>query len=217
MRCDRCGVDVACKTNVCPLCHRPLVCDGETAFPVPESKRIFLNKFSLAFKIAATAASIVCLALNFALTPEILWSFPVIMCFVYVYYFVCVTILAKKGFHKRILGQTLVLTLIFAAVKLAIPLNHWIYIAWLPAVYVASDALMLIFIFKNRAEASKYVATLLLLCILGVIPLICAYAFDLSEKIPSIVATALSALIFVVAAIAYRKVIRDELIKIFNL
>ena len=165
MRCKNCNVEIACKSSVCPLCHKPLASDGEVPFPTPATKKILMGKFSLAYLVIAVIANIVCITLNFVLTPKVLWCVPVLVSFIYVYYFVSVTVLAKRGFHKRILGQALILTAIFAAIKLAIGGNHWIFISWLPAVYLVSDLLMLIFIFKKKNEASKYIATLLLLCI----------------------------------------------------
>ena len=128
MRCKNCNVEIACKSSVCPLCHKPLASDGEVPFPTPATKKILMGKFSLAYLVIAVIANIVCITLNFVLTPKILWCVPVLVLFIYVYYFVSVTVLAKRGFHKRILGQALILTAIFAAIKLAIGGNHWIFI-----------------------------------------------------------------------------------------
>lgn len=217
MRCKNCNVEIACKSSVCPLCHKPLVSDGEVPFPTPATKKILMGKFSLAYLVIAVIANIVCITLNFVLTPKVLWCVPVLVSFIYVFYFVSVTVLAKRGFHKRILGQALILTAVFAAIKLAIGGNHWIFISWLPAVYLVSDLLMLIFIFKKKNEASKYIATLLLLCIFGAIPCISAYVFDLSVKLPSIIATSVSAAIFIICLIVCRKTIIHELKKVFNL
>ncbi len=217
MRCKNCNVEIACKSTVCPLCHAPLVSDGEVPFPTPAVKRILLGKFSVAFIALGVIVNIICIALNFIFTPKVLWFVPVFVSFIYVYYFVNVTVAAKRGFHKRILGQVLILTVMFAVIKLAVGGNHWIFITWLPAIYLASDILMLIFIFKKHNESSKYIATLLLLCIFGVIPCISAYVFDLSVKLPSIIATSVSLLILVVALIVCRKTIADELKKVFHL
>lgn len=217
MRCKNCNVEVACKSTVCPLCHAPLVSEGEVPFPTPAVKRIILGKFSLAYIVLAVIVNVICITLNFIFTPTKLWFVAVLVSFIYVYYFINVTVAAKRGFHKRILGQALVLTAIFAVIKLAVGGNHWIFISWLPAIYLASDALMLIFIFKKRNEASKYIATLLLLCVFGVIPCVSAYVFDLSVKLPSIIATCVSAAIFLITVIVCRKTVADELKKVFHL
>lgn len=217
MRCEKCNVEIGCKADVCPLCHTPLSSSGEVAFPTPDTKRIIVGKLKLIYIICAVVVNIVTVTLNFVLDPNPLWCFPVLVCSVYVYYFISVTVVAKRGTDKKILGQALMLTVVFAVIKLTIGGNHWIFISWLPAVYMASDIIMLIFVFKKKTEASKYIATLLLLCLFGAIPCVSAYVFDLSVKIPSIVATSLSGLIFVVTVCTNFKTIKLELKKIFHL
>lgn len=217
MRCEKCNVEIGCKADVCPLCHTPVKSDGEVAFPTPATKRIIIEKLKFAYIIVAIIVNIITVTLNFVLDRNTLWCFPVLISFIYVYYFISVTVVAKRGLHKRILGQTLMLTVVFAVIKLAIGGNHWIFITWLPAVYIISDIIMLIFVFKKKQESSKYIATLLLLCLFGAIPCISAYAFKLSVKIPSIVATSFSALIFVVTLCTHFKMIKQELKKVFHL
>ncbi len=217
MRCEKCNVEIGCKADVCPLCHTPLKSDGEVAFPTPATKRIIIGKFKLAYLIFAVIVNVITITLNFVLDPRRLWCFPVLISFIYVYFFISVTFVAKRGLHKQILGQTLMLTVVFAVIKLAVGGNHWIFISWLPAVYIVSDVLMLIFVFKKKQESSKYIATLLLLCLLGGIPCACAYVFDLSVKIPCIVATAFSGLIFIATICTHFTMIKQELKKVFHL
>jgi hypothetical protein len=217
MRCENCGADIKCKAAKCPLCHAPMNCDGETPFPAPKIKVYVHAKLSLYYLVFAAAVNAFCFVVNFLTDTSFLWCVMVLVCFVYLYYFVRVTVMTQRGFHKRIIGQTLILTAIFAIIRLTVRGNYWIYITWLPIVYFVSDVLMFVFVVLKGNEAPKYIATMMLLCILGCIPTISAYVFDLSVKWPSVAATSVSGLMLIATLIVYRKNILGELKKVFHL
>lgn len=216
MRCEKCNVEITCKTEVCPLCHSPLHSEGEVAFPVPSAKKVFPKKFLLVYFLIALVANIVCITVNLVIGTKSLWCIEVLVSSIYLYHFINVTVISRPRWHKNVLGQMIVLTVLFVIVRLTIGGNHWIFITWLPALYMASDILMIIFMVKQGAEAPKYLATFLFICLLGVIPTISAYAFDLSVKIPSIVATCLSGALFLSSLFIWRKNILHELKKAFH-
>lgn len=219
MYCKKCEVNIPCKTTVCPLCHSSLSCDGsneELSFPSPSIKKLRLPLFKKIYLITTALIGILSLILNLTINPSFLWSVMVIVALTYAYYLVSVTIFSQRGFHKRVLGQTLILTIIFFILKLVVGGNHWIFIAWLPAIFTSAEFILCIFIIKNRIESNKYVMTLILLCIFGFIPIICAYSFDLSVKLPSIISGGLSGFIIVIACITQRKKLLSEIKKVFH-
>ena len=216
MRCEKCNVEITCKADRCPLCHTPLRSQGEVAFPKPDTRRAHPGKFTLIYLIVAVVVNAICITLNVYFGTKFLWSVMVLVVSVYVYHFINIVLITKPRWHRNVLGQILILTAIFIVIRLTIGGNHWIFIAWLPALYMASDILMIVFMIKQGRESPKYIAMFLFICLLGVVPTICAYAFDLSVKIPSIVATCVGGVMFVSAIIIWRKTILYELSKAFH-
>lgn len=221
MYCKKCNVNIPCKTEVCPLCHSSLVditpSDEEFAFPAPNVKKLRLPLFKKIYLALTALICVLSLSLNLALNPTFMWSVIIIVVLTYVYYFVSVTVFSRRGFHKRILGQTLILSLMFIILKLVVGGNHWIFIAWLPAVFTSAEIILCAFIIRNRTESPKYIMTLILLCVFGFLPIICAYVFDLSVKLPSVISSALSGLIIVLSCVAQRKTLLSEIKKVFHI
>lgn len=216
MRCEKCNVEITCKANHCPLCHTPLRSTGEVAFPVSKPKRPLPTKFTLVYVIVAAIVNAVCITLNLMMGTKFLWCVMVLIVSVYVLHFINLVLISRPRWHRSVLGQILILTIIFIIIRLTVGGNHWIFIAWLPALYMASDILMVIFMIRQGLEAPKYLAVFLFICLLGIVPTICAYAFDLSVKIPSIVATCVGGALFIAAGIYWRKTILYELSKAFH-
>ena len=217
MRCNNCNVEITCQADVCPLCHSKLNSSGETPFPKANPKKLRISLYKKIYIIIGFLITVTCVSVNLTLSPSFLWSLTVPIGFIYFYYLVSVTILTQHGFHKRILGQAVILSVVFIIIRLIVGGNHWMFIVWLPAVYVVSDILMCIFIAKKGKESPKYIMTLLLLCIFGIMPVVCAYIFDLSIKIVAIASTSFSIFIFILTCIIWRRTLIHELKKVFHI
>ena len=216
MRCEKCNVEVTCQAKKCPLCHTPLVCEGEVPFPSPKPKSRVFNKVLRVYALLSCFVILLCIALNIIVDRRVLWCIPVAVVLCYGYYLLGVVFVEKKRWHKHIMGQMLIHTAAFIVVCLTLGAKHAFFSYWLPVIYIVSDILLLIFLLKTGSEAPKYLATVLFLFLLGACPTILAFAFRLSQKIPSFVATAFSVLVFVILTICFRKSIKNELQKAFH-
>lgn len=221
MYCEHCGVKIDCPAEKCPLCHKPLKSDEKTKkeaiFPKAKIKRRRPDKFTVDFFLCVAVIIIVCIALNLVYTPEFLWSTIVLVCLVYVFYCVRFTFIAQKNFNAKIFGQAVSLTALFVAVRLIVGGNHFIFITWLPIVYLLSDVLLLAYIIINKREARKKIISIIEIGVLGVIPVSAAYIFDLSVKWPSIAVSALSIALVLGTLIFGRKHILGELKRFFHI
>lgn len=215
MRCKNCNVEVSCKAVKCPLCHEPLICEGEIAFPTPTPKVKKANGLLKMYVLLALFVTLVCIALNVVIDASVLWCIPVAAALFYGYYLFGVLFAWKRRWHRHILGQQIVHTIAFVVVKLTMK-NHPFFAYWLPVVFLITAILTVIFLVRSRVEAPKYIAATLFSCLLGVLPLIFCFVFRLSRIWPSVVSTVISVLLFVIILIVYRKNVKAELKKAFH-
>lgn len=220
MYCKECKVTVNCKTDVCPLCHGKLEGNPEKetrAFPKAKIRRFQPDWFGKIYFLIAAIITIVCLAVNLARNEKFLWSIIVLVSLVYGWYCIRFTIIAQGHFAARIFGQTIALTLLFIAVRLTVGGNHFIFITWLPVVYLCSEVLLFAYIAVNRRQARPIMMSIAVVAILGIIPVCAAFILDLSVKWPSIAVSAFSGAVFLTTLIIGRKHILGELKRYFHL
>lgn len=210
MRCEKCGCEIVGKTNKCPLCHTPLENDSKQEYQTPKPKTFLNKRFQLGYLITIAIINIVCITVNLVIDTHFLWSVIVLISTLYIFYFSRYTFTSLRGFHVKLVGQTVILTALIVAIYFAIGGNYWIYITWLPIVYFVSDTLMLVYINTNKNKSSEYVLIQLILYVFGVIPVIFAYCADLSVKWPAISVTALNVYLFLYTIIKYRKSLISE-------
>lgn len=218
MYCEECKVKIEGKTSVCPLCHKPVVNDTEkTAFPVPAPKRRVNSYFAFIYAIAFIVVIIPLIAINVYYNKDFMWSIMVLAVLVYIFFLVRYTILTQSHFRQRLIGQTAILTFVFFVVRIVTGTNDWIVIAWLPALYITSDLILASHLVKYSRYAKKNVIATYILGLLGVIPTISAYIFDLPVKIPSYVASGFGLILIAVMSIVFRKNIISEVKKFFHI
>lgn len=219
MYCKNCKVTVHGDKTVCPLCKSPLCGEPEAPlFAKPELKKIKLKYFNYAFVIVMVLVNIACLVVNLLLDTSFLWSVMVVISSVYAYFALNFTVFTQNGMHKRILGQTIFLTVMIGFIRIFVDGNNWIYITWLPVVYVASDLSMLTLLIIKKSASFRYVPVFLLIAIFGaIIPVAAAYGFNLSVKWPAIAASCVNAFLLLALPVVYRKTIFKELKKTFHL
>lgn len=223
MYCEHCKVNIECKADRCPLCGQQIVGDKESflapqqVFPTPKVSKRISTKFSLVYTIISVLATLICIIINFVTNPNFMWSIMVMVCLIYVYYLVRFTFISQGKFNARVLGQALMLTIVFFCVRWFVGGNHWIFITWLPLVYFVSEVLLGAYMIIYKQRARKNIITLITLSIMGVVPTIVAYALNLDVKWPSIAVTAFSLALIVVILILGRKLIIGELKRYFHL
>ena len=227
MICNKCNVDIKCKTEICPLCQSRLGDDEETINEYKKTKRAFpkrkkkrppnSSKFDMLYFYLAVGLSIVSFTVNLIVSPSILWSLVVIASLIYLYFLVRNTIMAPKKFCGKILGQATVLTVVIIAVEIMLGGKVNLYAYALPIVFLVSQSIVGIFIISNRSKSTRYLVPLLTMGILGVIPFIVALINNLKTIWPSLAVGAISIVIISITIILEHKSLGQELKRIFHL
>lgn len=217
MYCKKCGVFIDCYADKCPLCGEKTDCtEKERAYPVPRVSRRRADIVSKVFFWVAVVVSVACVIANILTEYHFMWSIMVIVVSCYIYYCLRFNFLIQKKFTAIVVGQAVALTAVFAAIRIIVGANHFIFITWLPIVYFVSVLLLLGYLIINRKEAKKKMMTLIVMGVMGVIPIVTAYVLDLSVKWPSIAASAISIALIPATLIVGRKHVLDQLKRYFH-
>jgi hypothetical protein len=218
MYCEDCRVKIDGKASLCPLCHKPVINGHEkTAFPIPKPKQMTTNRFLPIFAIIFAVIMVPSIILNAFYYKSYPWSLIVFFILLYVFFFVRHTVMNQAHFRERLIGQTLFLTIIAFVIQFVIGKCEWIFVAVIPAIYMVSDILLVTRMLKFSKYAKKNIISSYILGIMGLIPVITAYACDLDMKVPSYVASGLSILLIFAVTIIFRKTIISEIKKFFHL
>lgn len=218
MRCDSCGVNINCKTDICPLCHKPLSGDNsfEEAFP-KRCKRRALREipFTKLYCIIAFTLTVIAAILNNIFASGNQYWIITAGALIYLYYCIRITFLSYRHFNMKIFGQTAALTGLGIVLHRFININLYIYEIVLPVIYIIAIVVVFINILMNINNARSYLVSFMLIAVLGVIPLL----YALIKQIyfwPAILVSIASCLTLMLLVIIARKKIAEEFTRIFH-
>ena len=227
MYCEECKVEMSCKTNFCPLCHKNLDTSEEAklqikklerAFPVrPYNRPMATTPFNKIYLILSLNVIVISIIANILFNPDYYWSLLVVALVLYVYFFVRYTVLSYGPLHRKIFGQAIALSAIFILIQRVFDSYLWIYEYVLPAIVFVSVSIIGIYIIVNINIARKYIFTLFILAIIGMVPLIIVLIIRNKIIWPSIVTALTCGSILFTIIILARKTLWAEIKRIFHL
>ncbi len=186
MFCKNCKVEIEDSSRVCPLCHAPL--DGkDEIFPVVKrTKRKQIITFSQIFWVVALMAIIPCLAVNFALKQEVLWSVAIVGVFIYLYVLIAMTFFSKSHVATKILILTLALAILTGCLQGLTPTVTWAANYAVPIVIMVGAIQLGIASIVSK-KTGNFLFSLFFVSLSGLIPIIYTLAGKEPMLIPSIV------------------------------
>lgn len=228
MRCKYCGVDIDCKTKICPLCHEKLDQQDSTLPQIypPKTAPTKKRKWSAIwiYTLICAIVFIPSLAINLIVTPNIHWFWIVFSLAIYGYIVVYNTILSSHSAGSKILIQATFgvafIFVIYAVFKNLDPLisqKQWIFDLAVPLVIAISILTM----FIMSLALSKRNTSLLLDCVFlsftGYLPLIFQASKLVTNPILTYVCAVLCSLSIIICTIVGRKQLYTELKKRFHI
>lgn len=227
MRCEKCNVEIICKTNKCPLCQERLdtsaaaikeIRQKERAYPIrPLHRPLTTTPFNLLYLVISINIMIICIATNAILTPNIYWSVVVLGIIFYLYFFIRYTILSYSHFNSKIFSQAIALMAISLLVQQVYSEHLWIYEYIFPLIVFVSTITIGSFIIINIESAKRYIVSLFILAIIGLTPLMIVIFIDDDIIWPSVVVAITSGSIILTTIISARKILWQEVKRIFHL
>ncbi|MFW5779874.1 MAG: DUF6320 domain-containing protein [Bacillota bacterium] len=224
MRCEKCRVEVKCKTRVCPLCHKPIAASEnqikktEREYPLrPCNRPLITSKFNKVYLIIALNIFIISVVANIIISPHIYWSLIVIGLIFYFYFFIRYTILRYSHFNSKVVGQAAFLYAISILIQQVYKTDLWIYEFVLPSIILISITAIGIYLLINIGTAKNYLFSLFILAVLGILPLFIVMFSDAFYIWPSILVAITSASVMLTTIIAGRKLLLAEFKRKFHL
>ncbi|MCR4661898.1 MAG: hypothetical protein K5765_07900 [Clostridia bacterium] len=216
MRCSHCGAIINTKTDKCPICDAPINSTGFQAFPKGIHHKA-PTKYAYILVIFFGIIDISALVYNIIYHPQFLWSVIQIVSTIYLLFIA--TLIFRGGRRRYYIGinvSAIILTILFLVLRLTIKGNHWILITWLPVVFLVSEIIMSVYTMMNANNASTFIVARLFLHVLGLFPIIAAYIFDLSVKIPCIVTSCVCFVALIVSIGLNIKNLKKDFIRFFS-
>ncbi|MDD4316434.1 MAG: DUF6320 domain-containing protein [Clostridia bacterium] len=227
MRCQKCNVEINCKTLECPLCHERLDTTEDAKKEIQRTERAFpersknrpkattpLNKLYL---IISFNIMLISITTNIIVTPKVYWSLIVLGFLLYLYFFLRYTIMSYRHFNSKIFTQAVALIAVFILIQQVMGKNLWIYEYILPAIVFLSMVTIGAYILINIENARKYIFSLFLVAMLGLLPLLIVVFTRQHVVWPAIVVAATSGSIILTAIILAHKILWGEFKRIFHI
>lgn len=195
MVCPHCHVTIACRTDICPLCHARLnAANGDLqelrrlprAF-APRGKNSILDTtlFDKVFLLVLACVSLVSLASELLISGELKFFWAILSSGLYLYFLIRATIKDTHYFSQKVVAQALVLTVLGFAFLGVMPdyrpLFAFEFI--LPIIYMVSMIMIAIYIILRFKSPRLYIMNLISVALLGVLPLI---VLAIGRSVPNI-------------------------------
>ncbi len=217
MRCEKCNVEVVCKTNVCPLCHSELKVEDFPAAYASQKKRRGRRQipFSQWYLSIATISVVVVAIVSFALSLRSFWTLLTLGLSLYFYFCIITTVLSYKHLNMKIFGQTAALTVLGILLDNILSVRIYVFEIILPIIFLIAILTVTINIIVNINNARSYLVSFFLIVVLGVVPLV--VVIHKGELLwPSLTVASISLAILCILVITARKKIAEELTRIFH-
>lgn len=218
--CNSCKVTVTGAKERCPLCQNLLAGEPEPEtevypqLPAPRYSRLLLYKW---VNLAAVAAMVVCLAVNWLFPGPGWWSLFACVGILSVWITTMVGISQRRNIIKNISWQLFLISALTVALDLMIGWQGWSLDYVLPCLCVAAMASMLVLSMAMRLPPNEYLVNLIFAAVYGVLPVIFLLTNLLKVRYPSVICVALSVIIAASLWIFEGKSMRRELKKKFHL
>ncbi len=184
MKCVHCGVTIAGRSEVCPLCHAALATTEETkkalrALPkaFPERAKVSMletNFFDKVYFIVAVIISLLGIIAELVVLHKLKYTYLGIAGMVYFYFLIRSTLHNNNHFNQKVMAQTIFLSLILILIQRTI----WdiapvvIYEYGLPVLYIIAMFASAVNLLVNIKRPRIHLVTMLATAFLATVPAI---------------------------------------------
>ncbi|MBO5776599.1 MAG: hypothetical protein J6V83_04695 [Clostridia bacterium] len=226
IRCPYCQVDIATRTNVCPLCHKSLTEAGVTIEEIKKTPLDFPKKakltwlagslFDKVYLLVALNLAVVLIIAELLVMGKIYFSWFILSLVAYFYVFLRVTLRHDNFFPQKVVGQAIILSIVALSTKRILPEPQIIFELMLPIIYLVSLIIIGIFFIINYKNPSRYLLNVITIALLGLLPFTLDMIEDASAHPLAIITASLAGVTLVTLVIFYARVILSELKRNFH-
>ncbi|MDD3217716.1 MAG: DUF6320 domain-containing protein [Lachnospiraceae bacterium] len=218
--CEKCKVTVRSKHDRCPLCQGELAGayeENERIFPVVEAEKTPYPMIHRIIAFAAIAVCVICVAVNWIVTPHYRWSWYVVGATICTWIVVNVGIAKRKNLMKNTLWQLLIIEVLLAAWDGFLGWNRWWVNFFFPIGILLAFVVMLTITIVWKLSSPQYMIYLLAVNVTGCIPIILLLTRAVTTPLPSVICAAVSILSLAAFFIFQRRAVISEIHKKFHI
>lgn len=187
LHCEKCGVNVAGKREICPLCQGRLSGNPcQESFPLVPT--IYLQ-FHLLFRIllfVSVAFSIIAVAVNLILEQTGWWSLIVVGGIASMWLSLSLAIRKRKNIPKTIVYQVILISLICIVWDFLTQWSGWSIDYVVPILFLSGIAAMAVLTKVLSWEIENIIIYLCIDALFGIVPIIFYFTRTLHVAIPSV-------------------------------
>lgn len=174
-RCNNCKIEILDTTDTCPFCHCVLEKTDTATENMYPDVRMNVRKIRLAENIVlfvSIVAAFVCAWVNWELTPDVMWSFLVILFLIYGNIALRLSVTGRIGYLFKSLSLIIITTLILVGVDYLTGYRGWSVNFILPSAVIVTDIGILVLLFVNHRNWQSYMMVEILTILLSIIPVV---------------------------------------------
>ncbi len=232
MKCVHCGVTIAGRSDVCPLCHAVLATTAEEktairALPKAFPKRgkvsiLETNLFDKIYFLIAVILSMVSVITELVVLQKLQYSYLVVISHIYLYFCVRSTLHNNNHFNQKLTAQTVFISVILVTVQgtfeIASPVLIYEYA--LPVLYIISMLASAVNLMVNIKKPRIHLITMLTTAFLAIVPAIIVNAIvgqPIQKNLLPLVIAIVGGVVIVLSVVLWAKKIFAEVQRIFHI
>lgn len=226
-KCKNCHVTILDHTMVCPLCHSVLETDQQELdqkneyvpgmYPNVKDSARRLNFVVKLYTFLAIVVEAGLIAINYKTYSGLWWSAISGMAILYFYITLRYSIQKNGGYKRVILTQIIVATLLTIAIDAVAGYRGWSVNYVVPSAILLIDLATVILMLVNMENWQSYILLQLLTVLLSIITLILWRTGIIKRPMVTIIAAAVSAVLFVGTLIFGDRRAKNELKRRFHM
>lgn len=226
IRCPYCQVDIATRTEVCPLCHKSLTEAGVAKEEIKKTPLDFPKKahlpwlagtlFDKVYLLVALNLAVVLIVAELLVMGKIYFSWFILSLVAYFYVFLRFTLRQDNFFPQKVVGQAVILSIVALSTRRFLPEPEIIFELMLPIIYLISLIIIGIFLIINYKNPSRYLLNVITIALLGLLPFTADMLEDATAHPLAIATAVLAGVTLITLIIFYARVIISELKRNFH-
>lgn len=238
-KCRQCNVTISDDTAVCPLCR--CVVEAETGadsalessvaavehhvvaqprineYPDVWLRHRRMKHFCNLILVVVLAGSAALAIVNFALPHESWWSLIPIAAMVYVYVIFRLVFVSRKGYRWKTFAPLILALILMLIIDIETGFYGWSMNYVFPSGILVTDLIIVILMLTNLKNWQSYIIMQIVTLVIALIPMVLWAARIITSPMLSVIALAVSVLLFLAVLIMGDRTARGELKRRFHI
>lgn len=214
-RCRQCNITILDETNVCPLCRCAVEQDNQISrineYPEVRLRQKKVKLISDMILVTVLATSIMLICLNLAFYKGNVWCSIPVAAMVYTYLSFRMIFVSRKGYRTKVFVPMALALLLVLIIDIQTGFYGWSIDYVLPSAILVADIIILMLMLTNFRNRYSYMIMQIIVMAFCFIPLTLWITDNISAPFLTLIATGVSALIFMATLMIGGRAAKREL------